>query len=366
MHISVILDLFHQTIAIDFLHILCMVMALESAWANVPFKNIKFHMFSKRTTEYETTTAASLKLVGQFFAGDAVDALRPNRLNKTDIVRSIDHMSVLFKVNELLLKPNSEWLKDFYKTIDASYERSAIQTTFIIMDATRQSMQNKLLRLHEINQSNVEIRKINAKFIHRNLQTLLNYFDENDGIFNEYPLESAPLLINLALIIATFTPLANSLIPRDVKRAELACKAKHILIDYRTRAVILRAQKLNSISVYYKEVASVFGRLYNSLGYDDENSGILHCDPGCIVTGYIEKIGCLVDQFGTEKYHFSIAGSQDSFTIGTRCISEYVGLMRYRMENMFPVALMDQVCIDSKPRKPNGKSFRFFFFFGKK
>lgn len=319
---------------------LCLTLAFQSAWADVPFESVKFQIFEKHPTDFETSTSESVKSVEEFFMSDAVESVSRGDGSITDFVPYLEQLNALFKVNERLLKPDG----DCMNSIDERAKREVSHMHFYLMDSVMPSIRYKISRLDAQNQPNAAIRKANAKYIQTHLQTILNYFDQNDGIFIKHPLIAAPLLINLALIIAVFTPIANNLLPAETKHMQLACNAKVLLEDYRARSVFQRANRLNSRDLYYKEMAAVLTRPYNQAGYDDSH-GILHCSLGCTDFGTNDKKFCLVDMFGQERYKI----------IQNDCISEYVGLLRHRTEKMFPVELLDKECINRAPRTLTGK-----------
>lgn len=331
---------------------LWLVFAYKLVWADVPFDKINFPIFDHQLKDFETKTSQSLKTVEQFFASD--DGIVNGDKTITDMVLFVRLLAALLKVNENLLKPESDWIMEFNETINES-DRDMAHMKFILIDSTLQTIRKKFLRLDEQIQPNSAIRKSNAIFIYSNLRTLLNYFDENDSIYKDYALDSAPLLINLALIVAVFTPLANTLIPTEPENIQLACKVKDLLVNYRTRAIFLRAQQLNSIDMHYKLVAAQLARPYDPMGYTDDKPATLHCNAGCSTSGYFAKKTCLVDRFGDGKYYFPYWTNRTHFNVVYECISEYAGLLRYRTEKMFPVELMDKLCTNPISRTPSGK-----------
>lgn len=331
------------TIARNLQILACLVLAFQSTWANIPFEQVKFHIFDKQMTPIELKTLNTVNSITDFFSSEAVKSELNGDL-KTVVPYSI-YLDILLKINEELLNSKSDWLMDFKRSIDNGIDSNMAQARFNLMESVVQAIHEKIPRLDETNQLSLAIRKSKARYVHSNLESLIDYFAENGGIFKQFPFISAPLLINVALMIAVFTPIGNQLIPDEVKDLQLACKAKDALEFYRNRVVFLRANRLNSMDLYYEHMAPVLTQTYNSSGYDERNSGIFQCKPGCRDD---HKAWCLVDEFGDVEYDLKTVVMVD-------CISEYVGLVRHRTEKLFPVEVLDNLCVDRKPRKPTGK-----------
>lgn len=327
----------------------CLILAAQLARANIPFNQVKFQIFDKEPTNFEIRTTHSVNSIKSFFDSAAVKDDLIGKL-KT-VIPYLSYLDILTTFNDNLLKSESDWAMDFIASIENSIESSWAKRRFILMETIIQSIHGKIARLDQENQPNLATRKSNARYIQSNLESLIDYFAENDGIFKQLPLLSAPLLINVALIIAVFTPIGNQLIPGEVNDLQLACKAKDVLEDYRTRVIFLRAKKINSMDLYYKYMAPVLTRPYNPLGYAaEDSSGISHCTPGCTDN---DKSVCLIDEFGEGQKLNLKNGDGISFD----CITEYVGLVRHRTEKMFPVEMLDKLCVDRKPRTPTGMIF---------
>lgn len=328
----------------------CLILAFQLARANTPFKQLKFQIFDKEPTNFETRTTHSVDSIRSFFGSEAV---------KSDLIGGFKtflpyliYMDMLSTYHDNLLKSDSDWSEDFISGIENTIENSSAKRRFILMETIVQAIHGKISRMDEENQPNLATRKSNARYIQAQLESLIGYFAENDGIFKQYPLIAAPLLINVALIISVFIPIGNQLIPSEVKNLQLACQAKDVLEDYRTRVVFWRANKLNSMDLYYNHMAPVLTQPYNPLGYEAENNdGISHCTPGCTDN---DKRVCLIDEFG-QGHRMNL---QNGDGIMYDCITEYVGLVRHRTEQMFPTEILDKLCVDRKTRTPTGMILR--------
>lgn len=312
--------------------------------ANSPLKNVKLQIFDKQQTNFEKETLHTVNLITDFF--DFFGS-NPGKSDLSGDGKHIKYLDELLKTNKNFMKSSSDWMKAFVRAIGNGIHGDLSEMRFIIMESVVQAAHGKLPRLDKQNQPNLEARKSNARYVHSNLETLIDFFVDSDGMFKKHPLISAPLLINVALIIAVFTPIGNQLIPNEVNELQLACKARDVLQDYLRRAIFLRADKLNSMDLYYKHMAPVLTQPYSPLGYNAKSSpGISHCSPGC--TDKANQF-CLIDAFGEEQQNLNIGNG-----IMFECVSEYTGLVRYRTEKMFPVELLDKLCGNRKPHTKTG------------
>lgn len=333
----------------NFRTFLCLLLAFQLTGADIPFNKVKFQIFDREPTDFELRTTDSVNSIASFFDSPAVQG-DLNGHFKT-LHPYLTYMDMLSTFHDNLLKSDSDWSEDFIGGIENRIESGSAKRRFILMETIIQSIHGKIARMDEYNQRNLAIRKSNARYIQAKLESLIEYFAESDGIFEQFPLTAAPLLINVALIVAVFTPIANQLIPGEVKNVQLACRAKDVLEDYRTRVIFWRAEKLNSMDLYYKYMAPVLTQPYSPLGYGSGNSpGVPHCTPGCSID---DKKYCLIDEFGQGQRMNLKKGDG----ISTDCIAEYVGLVRHRTEKMFPVEILDKLCVDRKARTPTGMIF---------
>lgn len=83
---------------------------------------------------------------------------------------------------------------------------------------------------------------------------------------------------------------------------------------------------------------------FNEYGYNRTNPGAIDClrEPDETETNQF----WLKDDFGSVEYWVN---NNDS-----TCIEDYVALVRQRVEEIFPVDLLNKVCVDAEPRIPSG------------
>lgn len=367
---------------ITFRVFLCFVLVFKFGWADVPFDDVKFEIFENRKTDFETNILNSLQIAKNFFgsgAGKAVFNAGAKAINFIPFIKALS--SLLPKLGDLLAE-QSDWRPVFARAITEETNHAITHNQLVWLESTMQTIEQNIPLLDEQKQPDIENRKSNALFIQNNINTMMNYFDQRSGLFKKYPLVTAPLLVSLVSIIAVFTPLANTLIPIEAKHLQLTCKAHDVLLAYRSRAVFARTQKLNLEYLYNKFVMDALKQPYNEYGYNQTNPGILQCDSGCekpypetycksVCRQYRDERNCMraqcnryeldqhsycvTDAFGSNKYnHKDIIDGKDPTAVPAfPCVSDYVGLVRHRVENIFPVALLDKLC-DRRPRKRTG------------
>lgn len=157
---------------------------------------------------------------------------------------------------------------------------------------------------------------------------------------------AAPL-IQLALLVSVFTPFAGMLIPMESKNPQLSCKMLDVLLDYRPRAVYARLQQLHSETSIFKPIANVMSKPFNRYGYNETDPATINCERGCeLDETFSETRICLNDTFSSGS-SFLIENNE------TTCVSDYAGLIRHRVENLFPIDLLNGEC-DRTPKKPTG------------
>lgn len=364
---------------IIFRALLCFVLVFKLVSADVPFDDVKLEIFENRKTDFETNILNSLKIAKNFFGSGAGKAVFNAGAKAINFIPFIKVLSALLPKLGNLLAENSDWRPVFAKAITEETNHAITHNQLVWLESTMQTIEQNIPLLDEQKQPDIENRKANALYIQNNINTMMNYFDQRSGLFKKYPLVTAPLLVSLASIIAVFTPLANSLIPIEAKHMQLTCKAHDVLLAYRSRAVFQRTKKLNLEYLYNQFVMDALKQPFNENGYNQTNPGILHCDSGCekpYPVTYCKSVCrqyrnerncvrtqckhyeldhhsyCISDAFGSNKYNHNdiIDGRNPTSVSSFPCVSDYVGLVRHRVENIFPVAILDKLC-DRRQRK---------------
>lgn len=214
------------------------------------------------------------------------------------------------------------------------------------MEATLKTIETKVKLLGDDN-LDTENRKTIASIIHTDIDKMINLFDLQVSLFKKYPLMGAPPLIQLASLIAMFSPIAKTLIPIEAVNPDSSCKMRDILIDYRPRIVNARLRELHSKVSSFGSRLKVLALLYNPNGYNQTSPGEIDCKKGCELD-HAPNEYCLEDKFSNNSFECTIKGGKSV------CVEDYGKLIRHRVEKLFPVDLLDKLCSDRKPKIPTG------------
>lgn len=366
----------------SFRALLCFVLAVELVKADVLFEDMEVEVFDNRKTDFETNVLDSLKITKNFFAGSAGKAVFNAGAKAINLIPYAKTLSTLLPKLGDLLAEQSDWKVTFVKALAEETNRAITLGEIVWIESKLQTIHCLIELLNQRIEPDLANRKTNAQYLLNDVNTMMNFFDHRAGLFKKYPLITSPLLISLIQIIAVFTPIANTIIPVQSKHMQLACKARDVLMAYRARSVYARTKQLNLDYLYDKHVMDVLRRPFNEYGYNETNPGILHCESGCekpFPTKHCDSVCrqfrdernckraqcnhyeldmhsyCVIDKFGTNRYsHDDIIDIKnqkpdDKFP----CVTDYVSLVRHRVEDMFPVALLDKMC-DRRQRKLTG------------
>lgn len=333
--------------------------------SEMPINKVKFEIFDSHPTNFEMKVFNSLQSTQNFFAEDDVRKYVDIGATVLKFIPFIGEMDEVLQTVTGLLEDESDWKADFSKVIAGEALRSIADNQIFWMQSQIKTIRKNIPLLDKKKQPNRQNRMANAQYIHNSLDTMVNYLGNKIGVFRKFPLVTAPLVISLSLLIATFLPIANATIPIETEHLQLACKTRNILKKYRSRAFIARANKLNAIYDHYDVMLEVFAKPYSSRGYNEADQDVLHCNTGCSLPEPKQNFHCLLDAFATIKYNYGGVSSEAS--VRNRCIKEYTAVVRHRVEQMFPVNIFNKLCgvsqrEEKSKRKPTGKIHNSFNF----
>lgn len=237
----------------------------------------------------------------------------------------------------------SEWRVMFMKAITDETLLKIAEDEERRMKAIMETVESKIGSLDDSNPDKSN-RKTIASILHTELDKMINAFDLKDALTRKFPLMGAPPLIQLASLVAIFMPFAKALNPVEAMNPQISCKIRDVLLDYRPRAVNARLHKLYANTSIFETKVKVMQMPFNAKGYNRTNPGAIDCarEPD----GTQSNAFWLRDEFGTDEYWVN---KEDS-----TCVEDYVALVRHRVEEIFPVDLLNKVCVDPKPNIPTG------------
>lgn len=208
------------------------------------------------------------------------------------------------------------------------------------------------------------------------IRSMLEFF--NEPSLKKVPLVTAPLLIDICKLLAIFHQISKKIVGKEHLNQNIPCEAYDLLVAYRPRAVYARTQKLSLKYLYYDSVTEILAKPYNRSGYTRKSS-TLHCKKGCSESEYTNEFchescssvpssewyqnGCgrWCQDFGYDKFANCITDSLGGNTYkigkgnGISCADDYLSLLRFRVEKMFPIDALKQLC-HREPRKKSSNS----------
>lgn len=227
---------------------------------------------------------------------------------------------------------------------------------FIRMEATMKTVQSKIKLLGDEN-TDEENRKTITSIIHTELNRMINIFSLKSSLLRKYPLIGTPPLLQLAALVAIFSPISHELIPLEAMTPQISCKMLDVLHDYRPRVVMARLHKLHGkVSAMAALVGQNIRRAswinvmsfeFNRYGYNLTNPPFIDCNWGCDSNGMSLTDACVIDRFGAEIYSGRNVGTYT-------CLEGYAALLRHRVEEFFPIEILNNLCIDRKPHQRTG------------
>lgn len=327
---------------------------VTSCWAEVPYDDVKFNIFDKNPRNFEERVFQSMEIVRNFFAREEVQAAVSAGASVLSLIPYVGSIGEVLQMIQSTLAEQSDWRDEFTRTIVDETKREITESEIRWMEATIKTIQDKFILLSEENKD-MENRKTVASIIHSDLDKMINFFSLRTSLLKKYPLTGTPPLLQLASIVALFSPVAHTLIPLESKNPQISCKMLDVLVDYRPRTVHERLEKLHSESTLFRNaLARVRSKPYNANGYNKSN--VMEChSKGCKKPYFSAVAVCLKDDFGDDELYL------ENY-MNPQCWEDYASYVRHRVEEMFPVHAMELVCIDRKSRAPTGKPNLFFFF----
>lgn len=315
--------------------------------ANISFDHLNLNIFDdNRTHLVESLVPISFKSTEKFFANrniaPLIASIETSALDSvTPFVGKLGGLSLVLRN---IVAKDGDWIESFGRAI-ANDSRGGLALNDIHwMQAAIDLLQSKVIDLDDSNADYNVFRKRIASFMHSDLDKMVNLFAHQYSIFKKFPLIGAPIFIELSLLIATFSPIAFQLVPLEAKNPPIACKALHTLLDYRPRTVSARLDKIHSNSTsFVSRLAAVRQLPYNPYGYNKATT--LQCQRVDESRPFLPLNNSLWDEFG-----LYIPYDNDQ-----SCFSDYASHVRHKVEELFPIRLLEKVCNERKSNVSTGK-----------
>lgn len=317
--------------------------------AQIPIEEVKFNIFDTKSRNFELSVHNSLQTVKNFYARPEVETAVDTGVAIAGFVPFIAQLSAFVPIIRKNLEEETDWKIAFSQAIAHETRREITEDNIRSMYSNLNSISDKIPILDPTNETSLPLqdKKNIATILHTLIDTMINNFAQPEALYKKYPLIGVPPLIELALLVALLAPILNTLIPIIAKHPEISCKMRDILLDYRSLTIRVRLEKISTRSYIIDDVLQrVRNKPYNEYGYNETNSGILECDKNCEKPYFDASSVCLMDEYNVDSYYIP---NYMHFT----CMENYGLLVRHRVEQVFPVTLLNKLCKET-PKKPTG------------
>lgn len=321
-------------------------------FANIPLNQVQFKVFdNNRTHLFELMIENSLKSTKKFLANKVVANVIANDQISTPnaVIPFVGQLTSLTSVLTNLFAENGHWMNSFKQTIANDSRRDLILYDIHSMQATVEIIENQLALLSSTSNKHIVHQKQLVSLVYSDLDRLIDFFAHHYSVFKPYPLVGAPALIELSLLVAIFTPIAKILTPLEVKHPQIACKMLDTLLDYRPRTISARLALLRSNDTHLIKILAAVQQIPYNADLNNKTT-TLQCDKINGIRSSSSKNNGLWDELGVDNDLY-VPSSHSRL-----CFFEYVQHVRHRVEEMFPIPLLEKVCNDPKARIVTGMS----------
>lgn len=320
---------------------ICFVAVVSSSFAELLDSEIQVNIFDSVPREYERNVIESMKLLKSFVENDDISVeVGRGSVGLSFLPFNIAKFSKFIPMIRHILADRSDWRDAFTRAIADEALHAVTENQVNWLEATLQTLQSKIKSLGDESLSFDNRRNI-ASHMHTELDRIINFIDLESSLFRKYPLLGAPLVIQLAPLVAFFSPIAKSLIRNEAMNPEISCKMHDILVDYQARTINARLHQLHAGVSIFRSIVTVLLLPYREDGYGIPIDCAIGCQP--------RKSICLKDRFNT---------TIELFSTESKCTIDYAALLRHRIEALFPIDLLRNQC--SEPQTPTGNIFQHF------
>lgn len=329
---------------------LCMATVFGLSWSGIPYDKMNLNVFDARPRDFELGVIESMEMTQKFYARDDILlAIGTTAVLALDLVafKFAPFISQFWKQVPLfqnIVEDQGPWSGAFISAIANETLCSITDSEIRWMSSSMQTIRTKV-KLLGANNTDLANRKTLASIMHTELDKTINFFDIKNSLFRKYPLIGVAPLLALTSLVAAFDPIARQLIPFEAQNTQISCKMYDILLDYRPRTIAARLRKLTAEMPIFKPLVDVMALPYNGNGYNATNPGVIDCERHCNASQPATIGGqiCLKDEFSDIDFHMTL-----------ECVASYAKFIRYRIEKLFPIDIMDKLCVDREPKKPTG------------
>lgn len=257
--------------------LLCAMLAVQQSWADIPYKDVKLQVFDSQPRDFERALSDSLEATKIFWADESVQRVIKTGASIENFLPFGKALATIAGAITDLLKEGSEWKAVLAKELGTDEDKEIIFNQIEWFASKMNSMKQNLPLLDKENEAGSQTRLPYALSAYHDIYKMLDQYHSHLRVFRKYPMATAPLLINLALLITVFMPLINEMVPSAANKLPIACNALDAMKMYRSLTVYDRLQKVNLKYLRYMEVMTAMEAI-NTVGV---KSHTLSCERGC-------------------------------------------------------------------------------------
>lgn len=319
-----------------------------SSFALIPSNEVKFSLFGNQSDSVENELTTLIKAAKNCIANKSLE-------NITDSSGLIPEIGAIFNgINSVrnFLTEESDWRSSFANVITIQIDHESINNAITLIDSKMLNIQQLILFLNTSESAQGNYYDQAVSILQNTINDVIYNVDNPQSPFKKYPLVGAPLVIELASLIAMFQSLSKRLnLPTHLN---LSCRIYDVLVDYRLRAVearldLVRAvpydEKRSCMSCASASIAISKGKSYNPNNSSESN--LMRCKKDCQPIAFPKKEICIKDALGSAEF-FEID------FMNTSCMEDYFVLLKERVEEIFPVQLLNTLY--DHPQTTTGKS----------
>lgn len=260
--------------------LLCAMLAVQQSWADIPYKDVKLQVFDTQPRDFEKALSGSLEATKKFWADESVQQVIKTGTPIEHFLPFGEALATIVGAITDLLKEESEWKAILAKAMETDEDKEIIFNQIEWFASKMKSMKQNLPLMDKENEAGSQTRLPYALSAYHDIYKMLDQYHSRLMVFRKYPMATAPLLINLSLLITVLMPLINEIIPSAAKRLPIACNALDAMEMYRSLTVYDRLQKVNLKYLRYMEVMTAM----DSIDTVGVKSHTLSCQRGCTET----------------------------------------------------------------------------------
>lgn len=258
--------------------VLCTVLAIQLVSCDdIPYKDIALQVFDTKSRNFEKAIVQSLESTKHFWEDETVKNVFRTSSAIEQYLPFGEAIKTIVAAIADLSKSESDWKPMLTKALEKEQYKAIIMEQIEWFTTKMEAMKKVLPLLDKENEPNKNVRMLHALSLYHDIHKMLEYYRSPFGLFQKYPLVTAPLLIYLGLLTTAFLPLANEIIPSSAKRLPIECDAMDTLKQYRSLVFYARLQKTNLKYLRYFELMKAVAAI-DKYG---PKSTTLSCQKGC-------------------------------------------------------------------------------------